>query len=232
MGVVLDNNVKMSMNPFCEIGVEAAVQLKEAKIANEIICVSIGDKKSQDVIRTALALGCDKGIHINTDKDIDLAGIPPLTVSEILANICKKYEIDACILGKQSIDGDYGQTGAMLASKLDWSQFTFASDINMNNNDIEVIREIDGGLQTLKSSLPAIITTDLRLNEPRYATLPNIMKARKKPMEQFELNDFIKEDQPHIKTIEVNDPPVRKAGIMVETVDELVDKLKNEAKVI
>lgn len=233
----IDNSgVKYSMNPFCEIACEEAIRLKEKKIADEVISVSIGPTQCIDTLRTSLALGCDKAIHVNTGNDIatDLE-LQPLAVSKILNKIVKDKNIDLVILGKQSIDDDSNQTGQLLSGLMNCSQATFASKVELNKDDKtgEITREIDGGLQSIKIKLPAVITTDLRLNTPRYAKLPNIMKAKKKPIETIELKDLSDIDiKPRLKVIQVNDPPKRGGGIKVETVDELYNKLKNEAKVL
>ena len=220
-------NVKMSMNPFDEIAVEEAIRLKEAGHANEVIIVSLGVAKCQETIRTALAMGADRGILVQTDDELQ-----PLAVAKILKGIVEKENPDMVVLGKQAIDDDNGQTGQMLGALLDWPQGTFASKVAVGNGSVDVTREIDGGLQTVKLALPAIVTTDLRLNEPRFASLPNIMKAKKKPMETLSPADFGVETAPTLKVLKVEEPAARSAGIKVETVSELVDKLKNEAKVI
>ena len=233
LGMVLDNNVKMSINPFCEIATEAAVQLKEQKIATELIAVSIGPKQSAETLKTALALGCDKAVHVTTDMNTDL-DLQPLIVSKALAAVVEKYKPDLVIVGKQSIDGDYGQTGQLLAGHLDWSQFTQANNIVISEDkkDITVTREIDGGLRTITGALPAVVTTDLRLNQPRYVTLPNIMKARKKPVDTLSLAELGIDLTPRLSVVSVESPPERKGGIIVESVEELVNKLQNEAKVL
>jgi len=220
-------NVKMSMNPFDEIAVEEAIRLKEAGKAEEVIVVSMGEKKCQETIRTALAMGADRGILVETDEDLQ-----PLAVAKLLKGIVEKESPDMIILGKQAIDDDNGQTGQMLGALLDWPQGTFASKVDLEDGSVNVTREVDGGLQTVKLSLPAIVTTDLRLNEPRYAALPNIMKAKKKPLETVSPADFGVEVAPRLKVLKVEEPASRSAGIKVESVSELVDKLKNEAKVI
>lgn len=226
-------NVKMSMNPFDEIGVEAAVKLKEAKIATEIIAVSVGPKQCQETIRTALAMGADKGIHVETDMRTDL-DLQPLAVAKLLKEVVGKVDPQLVVLGKQSIDGDNNQTAQMLSQMLGWGQASFASglEVSADATTAEVTREVDGGLQTVKVGLPCVISTDLRLNTPRYASLPNIMKARKKPIETMKLADMGVDTAPRLEILEVEDPPVRSAGIIVEDVDTLLDKLKNEAKVI
>ncbi|MDZ7781706.1 MAG: electron transfer flavoprotein subunit beta/FixA family protein [Halioglobus sp.] len=221
------NNVKMAINPFCEIAVEEAVRLKEAGTATEVIAVSIGEKNCQEQIRTALALGADRGIHVETER-----GVEPLVVAKLLKAVVDKEEPQLVILGKQSIDGDNNQTGQMLGALANMPQGTFASEIKIEGDSVQVIREVDGGLQTVKLTLPAIVTTDLRLNEPRYASLPNIMKAKKKQLDVFSPEDLGVEVTSHLTQIKVEPPAERQAGIKVEDVDQLVDKLKNEAKVI
>ena len=220
-------NVKMSMNPFDEIAVEEAIRLKEANKINEIIIVSIGTKQSQETIRTALAMGADRGILIETDSEIQ-----PLSVAKLLKKVCDQEKPELVILGKQAIDDDANQTGQMLSALLNWSQGTFASKLEIEEKNLLVTREIDGGLETLKLTMPSIITTDLRLNEPRYASLPNIMKAKKKPIEEKKPEDFDIDISPRLTTIKVIEPPKREAGVIVESIPQLVDKLKNEAKVI
>lgn len=220
-------NVKMSMNPFCEIAVEEAVRLKEKGVASEIVVVSIGPQQSQETLRTALALGADRAILVQTDDEVQ-----PLAVAKILKELVAKESPEMVIMGKQSIDGDNNQSGQMLSAMLDWPQGTFASEVNVEDGVVKVTREIDGGLETVALQLPAIITTDLRLNEPRFASLPNIMKAKKKPLDQMTPADLAVDTTPRVKTLKVEPPPVREAGIKVESVAELVDKLKNEAKVI
>jgi electron transfer flavoprotein beta subunit len=221
------NNVKMAINPFCEIAVEEAVRLKEAGVATEVIAVSVGEKPCQEQIRTALALGADRGIHVETEGRIE-----PLVIAKLLKGVVEKEQPQLIILGKQSIDGDNNQTGQMLGALCNMSQGTFASEIKVEGDKLNVIREVDGGLQTIRLSLPAIVTTDLRLNEPRYASLPNIMKAKKKQLDVFTPADLGVEVTKHLTQIKVEPPPERKAGIKVEDVAQLVDKLKNEAKVI
>ncbi len=225
-------NVKMSVNPFDEIAVEEAVRLKEAGKADEIIVVTIGPEKAQEQIRTALAVGADRGILVKTESAIDLGGVEPLAVAKTLKAIIDKESPDLVIMGKQSIDDDSNQTGQMLAALLDWAQGTFASKLDINGDKAEVTREIDGGLETLALSLPAIVTTDLRLNEPRYAKLPDIMKAKKKPMDVIDPSELGVDYTPRLEIVSVNEPEERQAGIKVGSVDELLDKLKNEAKVI
>ena len=225
------NNIKMSMNPFCEIAVEEAVRLKENKIADEVVAVSIGPKQAQETIRTALAMGADRGIHIATDMRTDQE-LQPLAVAKLLAEVAKAESPDLVLLGKQSIDSDAAQTGPMVAELLGWSQAAFASEVAVDGGAMNVTRETDTGMETLSMPLPAVVTADLRLNEPRYATLPNIMKAKKKKIDTQEAADMGVDLAPRVEVLEVNDPPVRAAGIKVESVDELVDKLKNEAGVL
>ena len=221
------NNVKMAINPFCEIAVEEAVRLKEAGTVTEIIAVSLGDKSCQEQIRTSLALGADRGIQVETDTELQ-----PLAIAKLLKAIVDKEQPDMVILGKQSIDGDNNQTGQMLAALAGLPQGTFASEVVVADGKVSVTREIDGGLQTVNLNLPAIITTDLRLNEPRYASLPNIMKAKKKPLDVMTPDDLGVDITPRLTTIKVEPPAERAAGIKVDSVEALVDKLKNEAKVI
>ena len=220
-------NVKMSMNPFDEIGVEEAIRLREAGIASEIIAISLGVAQCQETIRTALAMGADRGIHVVTDAELQ-----PLAVAKLIKSVVEKEKPELVILGKQAIDDDCNQTGQMLAALLGWSQGTFANKLNVADGSIEVKREVDGGLENIKIKMPAVITTDLRLNEPRYASLPNIMKAKKKPIEVLAPDALGVDVTPRLKTLKVEEPPKRKAGIKVKTVAELVDKLKNEAGVI
>ena len=221
------SNAKMAINPFCEIAIEEAVRLKESGKAEEVIAVSVGDSASQEQLRTCLALGADRAILVETQEELE-----PLGVAKALKSVVSKESPDLIILGKQAIDGDSNQTGQMLAAMLDLPQGTFASEVNIEGGVVQVTREIDGGLQTLSLSLPAIITTDLRLNEPRYASLPNIMKAKKKPLETLMSADLGLDLAPRQNTLKVSPPPERAAGIMVESIEQLVDKLKNEAKVI
>ena len=221
------SNVKMSMNPFDEIAVEEAIKLKEAGTVSEIIVLSIGPQQSQETIRTALAMGADRGILVKTDELVE-----PLNVAKIIKAVSEEENPDLIILGKQAIDDDCNQTGQMLAALLGWSQGTFASELKISDGKANVVREIDGGLQTLEIKLPSIITTDLRLNEPRYASLPNIMKAKKKPIDEKLPEDYNLEISPMLEIVKVSEPAQREAGIKVETVEELVDKLKNEAGVI
>ena len=225
-------NVKMSMNPFDEISVEEAIRLKEAGKAEEIIAVSIGPAKAEETIRTALAMGADRGILVSTDAPIDLGGVEPLAVAKTLKALAEKEGIDLIIMGKQSIDGDNNQTGQMLAALAGLPQGTFASEVAIAGGTVQVIREVDGGLQTVSLSLPAIVTTDLRLNEPRYASLPNIMKAKKKPISVMTPDELGVDVTPRLTTLKVEWPAERSEGIKVSSVAELVDKLKNEAKVI
>jgi len=220
-------NVKMSMNPFDEIAVEEAVRLKEAGKATEVVVVSLGIKQCEETLRTALAMGADRAIHVETD-----AVLQPLAVAKLLKAIAAKEAPQLFILGKQAIDDDANQTGQMLAALLGWPQGTFASKVDVEGGKVNVTREIDGGLETVALNLPAIVTTDLRLNEPRYVKLPNIMAAKKKPLEKHTPADLGVDPSPRLKLLKVSDPPVRKAGIKVASVAELVAKLKNEAKVI
>jgi electron transfer flavoprotein beta subunit len=221
------NNVKMALNPFCEIAIEEAVRLKESGAAEEIIAVSVGTSASQEQLRTCLALGADRAILVETDQDVE-----PLGIAKALKAIVEKEQPQLIILGKQAIDDDSNQTGQMLGALLNYPQGTFASEVKVIDDSIEVIREIDGGLQTVSLKLPAIVTTDLRLNEPRYASLPNIMKAKKKQLDTFTAEELNVDLVPRLKTLKVCAPPERASGIIVESVEELVDKLKNEAKVI
>ena len=219
--------VKMSMNPFDEIAVEEAVRLKEKGAASEIIAISIGAAQAQETIRTALAMGAYRGILVETDVAVE-----PLAVAKILKEVALKEGVGAVILGKQAIDDDMNATGQMLAALLGWPQGTFASKVGIADGSATVTREVDGGLETVKLTLPAIITTDLRLNEPRYASLPNIMKARKKTIDMLKPADLNVDVTPRLTTINVSEPPVRKSGVKVADVAALVDKLRNEAKVI
>ncbi|WP_339743458.1 electron transfer flavoprotein subunit beta/FixA family protein [uncultured Maricaulis sp.] len=220
-------NVKMSMNPFCEIAVEEAIRLKEKGIATEIIVVSVGPTQAQETIRTALAMGADRGILVQTDDLVE-----PLGVAKALKAIVDEEKPELVILGKQAIDDDSNQTGQMLAALLGWPQGTFASEVVIADGAASVTREIDGGLQTVKLQMPAIVTTDLRLNEPRYASLPNIMKAKRKPIDVKTAADYGVDFTPRLAVVKVTEPKKRSAGIKVESVAELVDKLKNEAGVI
>ena len=220
-------NVKMSMNPFDEIAVEEALKLREAGKAAEVIVVSAGVAACQETLRTALAMGADRAVLVETDADLQ-----PLAVAKLLKAVATKEGVGLVILGKQAIDDDSNQTGQMLAALLDWPQATFASKVELGDGTAKVMREIDGGLETVEVKLPAVITTDLRLNTPRYATLPNIMKAKKKPLEVVKPEALGVDVAPRLKTLKVVEPGKRKAGVMVKDVGELVDKLKNEAKVI
>ena len=220
-------NVKMSMNPFCEIAVEEAIRLKEKGEAEEIIAVSIGPAQAQETIRTALAMGADRGIHVTTDETVE-----PLSVAKILKGVIEAESPELVILGKQAIDDDTNATGQMLAALMGWPQATFASKVEKDGDALKVTREVDGGLQTIKIALPGIVTTDLRLNEPRYASLPNIMKAKRKPIDAKTPDDFGVDVSPRLEVLKVTEPPKREAGVKVESVQELVSKLKNEAGVI
>ena len=221
------NNVKMSVNPFCEIALEEAVRVKESGKASEVIAITIGKTESQEQLRTALALGADRAILVESDSLLE-----PLGLAKVLAKVVNDESPDLVILGKQAIDGDNNQTGQMLGAILDLPQATNASELNIEDGAVSVTREIDGGLQTLKLTTPAIVTTDLRLNEPRYASLPNIMKAKKKELKVIPLVDTGVDASPRTELLKVELPEARAAGIMVDSVDQLVDKLKNEAKVI
>ena len=225
-GVDLEN-VKMSMNPFDEIAVEEAVRLKEKKLCDEITAISIGSAKSEETLRTALAIGVDKGILVETEEEVQ-----PLEVAKILKEVVKKNNPDLVLMGKQAIDDDSNQTGQMLAALLGWPQGTFASKLEINGKKINATREIDGGLETLGMELPAIVTTDLRLNEPRYASLPNIMKAKQKPIEKITPGDLNVEIKQRLKTLKVTEPPKKEPGIKVDSVQELISKLHEEEKVI
>ncbi|MCZ6868357.1 MAG: electron transfer flavoprotein subunit beta/FixA family protein [Gammaproteobacteria bacterium] len=220
-------NVKMSINPFCEIAIEEAVRMKEAGLATEIIAVSVGATACQEQLRTALALGADRAILVETEAEVQ-----PLAIAKLLKAIYDKEQPQVVIFGKQSIDGDNSQTGQMFAALAGLAQGTFASEVKIEGDEMVVIREVDGGLQTVSLKLPAVVTTDLRLNEPRYASLPNIMKAKKKPMDVVTPDDLGIDVSSSVTTLKVVPPPSREAGIKVESVEELVDKLKNEAKVI
>ena len=220
-------NVKMSMNPFDEIAVEQALRIREASQADEIIAVSMGVQACQDTIRTALAMGADRGILVKTDEELE-----PLSVAKILTKIVEKEEPKLILLGKQAIDDDCNQTAQMLSAMLDWPQSTFVSGLNLDGDKVLSIREVDGGLEHVESNLPAVVSVDLRLNEPRYASLQNIMKAKRKPLDEFTPEDFGVDISKRLQTIRVDEPPERQAGIKVNSVDELIDKLKNEAKVI
>ena len=220
-------NVKMSTNPPDDNAIEEAVKIKEAGKATEVIAITVGEEKSQETVRKALAVGADRGIHVKADGIIE-----PLAVSKILQKIVEKEKPDLVFMGKQAIDDDCNQTGQMLSALLDWPQATFASKIDVKDGKLEVTREIDEGLETIEVNTPAIVTCDLRLNEPRYASLPNIMKAKKKPIEQINASDLGVDMSSKIQQIKVEEPPKRQAGIKVSSVAELVQKLKNEAKVI
>jgi electron transfer flavoprotein beta subunit len=217
----------MAINPFCEIAVEEAVRLKESGVAEEIVAVTIGSSAAQEQLRTSLALGADRAILVESETELE-----PLGIAKLLKAVVEKESPDLVILGKQAIDGDNNQTGQKLAALLGYPQATFASELSISDGKATVTREVDGGLQTVSVNLPAIVTTDLRLNEPRYASLPNIMKAKSKPLDVMPVADFGIDITPRISTLKVSLPPEREAGVIVETVDELVDKLKNEAKVI
>jgi electron transfer flavoprotein beta subunit len=221
------NNVKMSVNPFCEIAIEEAVRLREAGAATEIIAVAVGASACSEQLRTCLALGADRAVLIETDEDL-----APLGVARALFALQQKESANLIIFGKQSIDGDNSQTGQMFAALAGMAQGTFASEIAVDGDSLKVVREIDGGLQTVKLKLPAVVTTDLRLNEPRYASLPNIMKAKKKPLDVMTPAELGVDVKPTVETLSVEPPAERAAGVIVESVEELVDKLKNEAKVI
>ena len=222
-------NVKMSMNPFDEIAVEEAVRMKEKGLIDEIIVLSIGTDKSQETIRSGLAMGGDRGILVKTNNE----QIEPLNVGKIIQSICKKENPDMVILGKQAIDDDCNQTGQIVATLLGYPQATFASEVKKNDdNTIDVTREVDGGLETIRIAIPCVITTDLRLNEPRYASLPNIMKAKQKKIEVVEIQTFDIDIKNRLDILEVNEPPERKPGIKVQDVESLVNKLKNEAKIL
>ena len=224
---VVTENVKMSTNPPDDNAVEEAVKIKESGKATEIIAVTVGEEKAQETVRKALAVGVDRGIHVKADGIIE-----PLAVSKILQKIVEKEKPDLVFMGKQAIEDDCNQTGQMLAALLNWPQATFASKIEIKDKKLEVVREVDEGLETIEVNIPTIVTCDLRLNEPRYASLPNIMKAKKKPLEQINASDLGVDIKPRIEQIKVEEPPKRKAGIKVSSVAELVQKLKNEAKVI
>ena len=224
---VVTENVKMSTNPPDDNAVEESVKLKESGKVKEVVAISIGEDKAQETIRKALAVGADKGIHVKADNYIE-----PLGIAKILKKIVEKEKPDMVFLGKQAIDDDCNQTGQMLAAMLNWPQATFTSKVNLKEKSVEIVREIDEGLETIEVNLPAVVSCDLRLNEPRFASLPNIMKAKQKPLDVIEAGSLGVDIEPRNKTLKVSPPPVREAGIIVETVDDLVDKLKNEAKVI
>ena len=225
-GVELDN-VKMSMNPFDEIAVEEALRLKEKGIATEVIAISIGVSQVQETIRNALAMGADSGIFVEVNETLE-----PLNIAKIISSIAKKENIDLMILGKQAIDDDMNATSQMVAALLNWPQATFASKIEIIDKVAKVSREVDGGIENIEVILPAVISTDLRLNEPRYASLPNIMKAKKKPISEIKVDDLKIDIKQRLDILKVEEPSKRQSGIMVKTIEELVDKLKNEAKVI
>jgi len=225
-GVELDN-VKMSMNPFDEIAVEEALRLKEKGFATEVIAISIGVSQVQETIRNALAMGADSGIFVEVNETLE-----PLNIAKIISSVAKKENIDLMILGKQAIDDDMNATSQMVAALLNWPQATFASKIEIVDKIAKVGREIDGGIENIEVNLPAVISTDLRLNEPRYASLPNIMKAKKKPINEIKINDLGIDIKQRLDILKVEEPSKRQSGIMLKTIEELVDKLKNEAKVI
>ena len=225
-GVELDN-VKMSMNPFDEIAVEEALRLKEKGIATEVIAISIGSTQVQETIRNALAMGADSGIFIEATNTLE-----PLNIAKIISSVAKKESIDLMILGKQAIDDDMNATGQMIAALLGWPQATFASKVEISDKKAVVSREVDGGIENIEVALPAVISTDLRLNEPRYASLPNIMKAKKKPINQIQVDELNLKIEQRLDILKVEEPTKRQSGTMLKTVEELVDKLKNEAKVI
>lgn len=220
-------NVKMAINPFCEIAVEEAIRLKEAGSAEEVVVASIGPDAAQEQLRTALALGADRAVLVSHEGEVE-----PLAVAKVLAKLCEKEQPGLVIMGKQSIDGDNNQTGQLLAGLLGWPQATFASGLQLADGKAQVVREVDGGLQTIGVQLPAVVTTDLRLNEPRYASLPNIMKARSKPLETLPIAELGVDTAPRVEVTKVELPPEREAGVMVQSVEELVEKLRNEAKVV
>jgi electron transfer flavoprotein beta subunit len=221
------NNVKMSMNPFDEVSVEEAIRMKESGAVEEIIIVSIGVQQCQETIRTALAMGADRGIHVKSDEDLE-----PLAIAKILKHLVEKESPELVILGKQAIDDDSNQTGQMLAALLGWSQGTYASKIELTGDKAKITREVDSGLENIEVNLPTILTVDLRLNEPRYASLPNIMKAKKKTIDELTPDQLDVDTKPRLQTLSVEEPPVRQAGVIVDSVAALVDKLKNEARVI
>jgi len=220
-------NVKMAMNPFDEIAVEQAIRFKEAGAADEVVAISIGPDQAQETIRTALAMGADRGIHVQASHDTE-----PLAIAKVIKAITDKENPGLILMGKQAIDDDSNQTGQMLATLLGWPQATFASGVELDSNSLKIIREVDSGLEHITCPMPAVVTVDLRLNEPRYASLPNIMKAKKKPIDQISLEDLGVDASQRLKTIKVEEPPARQAGIIVDSVDTLVEKLTNEAKVI
>ncbi|KAL4421559.1 hypothetical protein ABPG75_010850 [Micractinium tetrahymenae] len=223
------SNVKMSMNPFCEIAVEEALRVKEAKLAEEVVAVSIGPKGAADTLRTALAMGADRAVHVQTDLEVQ-----PLAVAKLLAAVARREQPGLFLLGKQAIDDDSNQTGQMLAALMGWPQATFASKLELDAaaKKATVTREVDGGLETVRLALPAVVTADLRLNEPRYATLPNIMKAKKKPLAVLTPEELGVDASPRLETLSVEEPAKRKGGVILSSAAELVDRLRNEAKVI
>ena len=220
-------NVKMAMNPFCEIAVEQAVRMKEAGQAEEVIVASIGPAKAQETLRTGLAMGADRGIHIESEVDLE-----PLAVAKLLQKVVEREGPGIVIMGKQAIDGDNNQTGQMLSALLGWSQGTFISGLEVSADNAKVVREVDGGLETVELKMPAVVTVDLRLNEPRFASLPNIMKAKKKPIDALSIDELGVDVSPRLEVVKVTEPEKRKSGEIVANVGELVDKLRNEAKVI
>ena len=225
-GIVTDN-VKMSTNPPDDNAIEEAVKIKELGVATEVVAITVGEDKAQETVRKALAVGADRGIHVKADGIVE-----PLSVAKILQKVVDKEKPDLIFMGKQAIDDDCNQTGQMLSALLNWPQATFASKIEIKDKMLEVVREVDEGLETIEINMPAVVTCDLRLNEPRYASLPNIMKAKKKPIEQINVSDLGVDITPRVQQIKVEEPPKRKEGIKVASVAELVQKLKNEAKVI
>jgi len=232
-GSVNLKNVKMSLNPFCEIAVEEACRLKEAKVAEEVVALSIGPKQCTETLRTALAMGCDRAVHICTDMRTDYVELQPYAIAKMIQKIVDQEEPDLVLLGKQGIDSDCGQTGPMLAGFLGWPQITFAAKLTAKDGGIVVERETDSGTETINiPSLPAVVTCDLRLNEPRYATLPNIMKAKKKKVDTINADDLGVDLKTYNEVVEIFEPSPRKEGVMVESIDELLDKLRNEAGVI
>lgn len=221
------NNVKMAMNPFCEIAVEESIRLKEAGVASEVIVVSVGPQKSQETIRTGLAMGADRGILVETETDLE-----PLAVSKLLKAVIDREAPELVMMGKQAVDNDNNQTGQMLSALLGWSLGTFVSNIEVEGSGFRVVREVDGGLETVQLSKPSVITVDLRLNEPRYASLPNIMQARKKPIETYTPEELSVDVTPRVTVLEVVEPPSRQAGVKVQNAEELIEKLTEEAKVL
>ena len=221
------NNVKMSMNPFCEIAVEESIRFKEAGKADEIIVVAAGPQQSQETLRNGLAMGADRGILIQTDVDLE-----PLAIAKLLKAVVEREQPGIVLMGKQAVDNDNNQTGQMLSAMLNWSLGTFVSKIEIEDDSFNVVREVDGGLETVRLSRPSVITVDLRLNEPRYASLPNIMKARRKEIEVLTPDDLGIDVTPRVTVLEVTEPPARNAGVRVQSAEELIDKLKNEAKVL